>query len=265
MERRGMTATAAVTARYRVPAVRRVLALLESLARERDPCGVSALARRLGIPKSSCFSLLQTLEEAGYVRRNERDEWSLTLRIYHVGIMAARNVDVLVVAQPILQQLADRTGLTAHLGVLEGGQVIYALKVEAPGMVKFETYPGKPASLHLTAIGRALASALAESELDRVLDGYEFSPGANCAIRSRQAFDRELRRVRTRGFAFENEEETAGVVCVAAPVSDVGAGSAAAVGVTALAAQLRELTLDAGSAHVMRAARTLSLELGGSA
>jgi hypothetical protein len=129
----------------------------------------------------------------------------------------------------------------------KAGVVIYALKVEAPGMVRFETYPGKPASLHLTAIGRALASALPDGELDRVLDGYEFTPGANCAIRSRPAFERELQRVRSRGFAFENEEEMAGVFCVAAQVRDVGTGSA--VGVTALAAQLRELTLHAVSAH----------------
>jgi DNA-binding IclR family transcriptional regulator len=249
-------------ARYHVPAALRALALLEYLASAQEPCGASFLARRLGIPKSSCFSLLLTLEQAGYVRRNGRDEWSLTLRIYHIGMRAARNLDVLVLAQPILQELVDDLGLTAHLGVFERGRVVYALKVETPGMVRFETYPGKPATLHLTAVGRAVASILGKRELDGLLDGYEFTPGANCAIRSRRAFMRELARVRSGGFAVEDEEETIGVACVAAPVSYADGNSAAAIGVTALAAQLQELTADVVGARVVDAANALSLLLG---
>jgi len=160
-------------ARYHVPAALRALAVLEYLASAQEPRGASFLARRLGIPKSSCFSLLLTLEQAGYVRRNGRDEWSLTLRIYHIGMRAARNLDVLVLAQPILQELVDDLGLTAHLGVFERGRVVYALKVETPGMVRFETYPGKPATLHLTAVGRAVASILGKRELDGLLDGVD--------------------------------------------------------------------------------------------
>jgi DNA-binding IclR family transcriptional regulator len=247
--------------RYRVPAAARALALFEFLAGDREPRGVSFLARNVGIPKSSCFSLLLTLEQAGYVTRNSNDEWALTLRLYHVGMLAARNVNALVVAKPVLEELVDRTGLTAHLGMLESTRVIYAEKVDAPGMVKFETYPGKQASLHLTAIGRAVASLLDERQLDRVLDGYAFAPGANCRLRSKSAFLRELARVRAEGFAFENEEETVGVVCVAAPVRSSGAATVAAVGVTALAAQLRELTLDVVSARVREAADQLSLLL----
>jgi len=249
-------------ARYRVPSATRALALLEFLAGEREPRGVSYLSRGMGIPKSSCFSLLLTLEGAGYVTRNDSDEWSLTLRLYHVGMLAARSVNVLVLAKPILQELVDRTGLTAHLGVLEGNRVLYADKVEAPGMVRFDTYPGKQASLHLTAIGRAVASLLDERQLDRLLDGYEFERGANCKLRSKSSFQRELVRVRAQGFALENEEETPGVICVAAPVQAAGAVTAAAVGITALAAQLRELTLEMVSASVREAADALSLLLG---
>jgi DNA-binding IclR family transcriptional regulator len=250
------------TRRYRVPAAERALALLEFLAGENEPHGVSELSRSTGIPKSSCFSLLLTLEQAGYVTRNADDEWTLTLRLYQVGMRAARSVNALVLAKPILQQLVDRTALTAHLGMLEGSRVIYAEKVDAPGMVRFETYPGKPASLHLTAIGRAVASLLDERQLGRLLDGYEFVGGANCRLRSKTAFQRELGRVRAQGFAFENEEETAGVVCVAAPVRDTGSATVAAVGVTALAAQLRELTLERVSATVREAADELALLLG---
>jgi DNA-binding IclR family transcriptional regulator len=245
--------------RYRVPAAARTLAVLEFLSTAREPQGVSAVARRLRIPKSSCFALLSTLEEAGYARRNARDEWALTLRIYHVGVSAAQNVDIMVVAQPILNDLCDATGLTAHLGLFDGNSIIYALKVDPPGrMVKFDTYPGKQASAHLTAIGRAVASVLSERDLEALLDGYEFTPGDNSQIRDRDSFMAELQAVRRHGFAFENEEETFGVACLAAAVLYAGGAAAAAVGVTALAPQIHEASVETVSAQVMKAAGWLS-------
>jgi DNA-binding IclR family transcriptional regulator len=248
---------AADDSRYRVPAAARTVALLEYLAREPAPQGVSAVARCLGIPKSSCFALLSTLEEAGYVRRDPHDDWALTLRIYHVGVSAARNVDILVMAEPILNELCDATGLTVHLGIFDGHSIIYALKVDPPGrMVKFDTYPGKTASPHLTAVGRAIAAVLSERDLDALLDGYEFTPGDNSRIRDREGMMAELENVRRLGFSFENEEETLGVGCLAAAFPY--AGGAAAVGVTALAAEIHERSVEAISARVTAAATALS-------
>jgi IclR family acetate operon transcriptional repressor len=250
----------AVDGRYRVPAAARVLSLLEFLADAHEPIGVSEAARRTGIPKSSCFALMTTLEQAGYVRRNERDEWTLTLRIFHLGTSAARNMDISIVAQPILERLCESTGLTAHLGMFDGSSMIYALKAEPPsGIVRFDTYPGKPASLHLTAIGRAAASEMPKAELESLLDGYEFTGGVNPRIRSRSGYLAELRRVRERGYAIEAEEETSGVMCVAAPVR---APSPAAVGIAALAVQVQEKTVETIGAAVAGSAKELSLRLG---
>jgi len=251
------------SSRYRVPAAARMLAVLELLAEARKAYGVSEISRRLEIPKSSCFALLSTLEDGGYVRRNARDEWMLTLRLYHLGVTAAQNIDILLVAQPIVNELSDTTSMTAHLGMFDGRSIVYALKVEPPeNMVKFDTYPGKKASVHLTAIGRAIAAVLDERDLARLLDGHEFTGGENSRIRSRQSFLAELRRVRQSGVALENEEESVGVACVAAPVSYAGGAGAAAVGVTALAAQLNEQSIAEVTKAVVNAASNLSSLLG---
>jgi IclR family transcriptional regulator, KDG regulon repressor len=246
--------------RYRVPAAARVLALIEFLAAARTPMGISETARQMGIPKSSCFALMTTLEQAGYVRRDERDEWTLTLRIYHVGVSAAKSVDIQVAAQPVLRDLCEVTGLTSHLGLFDGSSIIYALKVDPPGgMVKFDTYPGKRASPHLTAIGRAIASTMSKAEIAALLDGYHFTGGDNPKIRSRSALTSELRVIRERGYAVEMEEETLGVGCIAAPV--IHAGSAA-IGVAALAGQIKDKSVETISAAVIGAAKSLSAALG---
>lgn len=245
---------------YRVPAAARALALLEFLAEAQAPIGLSETARQTGIPKSSCFALMSTLEQAGYVRRNQRDEWLPTLRVYHVGMKAAKNTDIQAAAQPVLAELCEATGLTAHLGLFDGDAITYALKVDPPtGMVKFDTYPGKRASPHLTAIGRAVASALEETELGVLLDGHEFSGGDKPKVRTREKFMSEIRRVQKRGYAVEMEEETSGVACVAAPVRSP---RAAAIGVTALAGQLRDRGVEVIASAVVEAAASLSGMLG---
>lgn len=255
-------ASEALATRYRVPAAARALALLEFLADQSDPFGVSVIARRVSIPKSSAFSLLLTLEEAGYVRRNEHDQWALTHRLYHAGMRAARNLDILAIAPPILRNLCAKTTLTAHLAIFERDEAVYALKAETVGMVRFDTYPGKPAALHLTAVGRAIAAVLPEDELANLLDGYDFSGGTHRALRTLDEFAKALEDVRSQGFAFEDEEETTGVSCVAAPVTYAEGQSVAAIGVTALAAQIDELTLGSVGKSVIDAAASLSHLLG---
>jgi DNA-binding IclR family transcriptional regulator len=245
--------------RYRVPAAARTLLVLELLAGAGKPLGVSEIARQLDIPKSSSYALLSTLEDAGYVRRNDADEWMATLRLYHLGIRVAQNIDILVVAQPILSELRDLTGMTAHLGMFDGRSVIYALKVEPPAsMIKFDTYPGKVASVHLTAIGRAIAAVLDERDLARLLDNHDFGGGVNSRVRSRAGLMAEIGRVRARGYCFENEEETVGVACLAAPLSYAAGQGAAAVGVTTLAAHVRAASVEVVADRVKQAAESLS-------
>lgn len=259
VERGGSVPSLTDTSRYRVPAAARTIAVLELLAAAEGPLRVTDIARQLEIPKSSSFALLSTLEDAGYVRRNARDEWLLTLRLYHLGLSTATNMDVLAIARPIINELSDATEMTAHLGMFDGRGIVYALKVEPPdSMIRFDTYPGKAASPHLTAIGRAICSVLDDRDLARLLDGHEFDGGYNSRIRNRESFIAELAGIARRGFALENEEETVGVACIAAPVSYASGGGAAAVGVTALAAQIQEVSVQTIAEHVMGAAASLS-------
>jgi DNA-binding IclR family transcriptional regulator len=247
--------------RYEVVAVRRALAVLELLSDEAEPQGVSSIAKHLGIPKSSCLGLLVTLEAAGYARRDERNKWSPTLRSYYLGMNAVRNLDLLNLARPILERIRDETSLTAHLGIFEGGVVRYALKVEPGAMVRFDTYPGKVASLHLTALARAVTAYVHPAELDALLDGYSFAGGTPRAAASAKRFRMLLREVHERGFAHEDEEETSGVSCIAAPIFGER-GVRGALGLTGLAAQIEKLGVDRLGELLKNMAASLSASLG---
>lgn len=257
------TADAAGEPRYAVPAVARALRIIELLASGEHPRGLTAIARELNLPKSSCFNLLSTLHDTGYITRHEDQTWSVTLKVYLVGSRASDNVNLLAHAKPILEALAHETGLTAHLGVLDPGGVVYAHKVAPPGFVRFATYPGKVASLHLTALSRSVLASLAPAERERLLSGYEFAGGTERAARNLVELEQRLERTRELGYAFEQEEETSGVCCVAASVLGHDDAVIAAIGVTGLTSQITRETAPQVGEQVMQAARHLSEQLVG--
>jgi DNA-binding IclR family transcriptional regulator len=234
--------------------------VIEFLAQAGDAQKLSTVARELGLPKSSCFTILTTLESAGYVRQeDEGDAWALTLRLYYLGMKTAEAVAAVPLAQPILERLRDTTRLTSHLGLLEGRSVRYAAKIDSSSFVQFDTNPGRPASLHMTAIARAVLANVSAETRDAMLRGYKFEGGTERAFRSRRAFEKELEGVRARGYAVEDQEEVLGVRCVAAPVIDAGDRCIGSVGVLGLVAELDDV--EAIGATVAAAAAELSAKL----
>jgi DNA-binding IclR family transcriptional regulator len=245
---------------YRAPAVTRAMAVIELLVDSPEPQKLSTIARELEMPKSSCFTILSTLEAAGYVRQGEdNDAWALTLRLYYLGMKTAQAADIVPVAQPLLERLRDETGLTSNLALLDARSISYAIKVDAPSFVRFETTPGRRASLHLTAVARAVLAHLPTEVRNGMLRGYRFEGGTSHAFRSRREFDAELERVRKRGFAVEDQEEMLGVRCLAAPLMATDERCIGAVGVVGLAAEVSDP--DAIATEVIATARRLSDEL----
>jgi DNA-binding IclR family transcriptional regulator len=246
---------------YRAPAVARALALIEFLADSPEPQKLSTIARELGAPKSSCFTILSTLETAGYVRQDEGDDaWALTLRLYYLGMKTAEAADVVPIAEPLLERLRDKTRMTTHLGLIDDSRTIrYALKVNSQNFVRFDTDPGTRASLHLTAIARAILANLPRDARDNMLRGYRFEGGTERAFRSKREFDAELDLVRERGFALEDQEDFLGVRCIAAPVFASGDRCIGAVGVLGLVAELDDV--DGVAKDVVRTAKQLSGKL----
>jgi DNA-binding IclR family transcriptional regulator len=247
---------------YAVPAVARAMAILAFLAKADKPYGVTKIAREVGLPKSSCFAILLTLEDEGYVRRTAETEWVLTLRLYYVAVEKARGVALLREAESTLHHLRDITGLTTHLAVVEGVDVFYAMKVDGPGHVRFVTHAGRRVSLHLTAVGRAIAAFLDDDTLSGLLHGYEFTGGTETAIASANEFAQALVTVRSAGYALEEGEEMTGVGCIAAPIVDHRGSCRSAIGVTFISSALDRDRVEEVARMVVDAAQSLGARLG---
>jgi IclR family KDG regulon transcriptional repressor len=198
--------------------VDKALALLNSFEIGDLSVGVSELARRVRIPKSTAFRLLSILETNGMVVR-DGNRYALGYRLFELGqrvpdLQPHRLRDI---ATPHMEDLYRLSGESVHLAVLDGCDVTYLSKIFGHRQSPCPTAIGRRTPAHCTAGGKAL---LAFSGPDRVR--AMLSTGlirrTPYTIVAPGLFVRELEQVRRRGFALDAEEAQIGVTCVAAPI-----------------------------------------------
>ncbi len=200
-------------------AVGRALCLLETLSKVKAS-NLETLSRETGLPKATALRLLSTLVEQGYVNRDGSDRYSLTLRMFTVGSRALGSVELLDVANPIAAGLRDDTGETVHIGIMEGNRAVYVLKRESIYTIRMSSRVGKSIPLHCSAIGKVLLADRSDEELSAYVkaDGLKrYTPKTICTLEDLRT---EIRKVRERGYAFDDEENETGIFCVAAPIRD---------------------------------------------
>ncbi|WP_163511771.1 IclR family transcriptional regulator [Fodinicola acaciae] len=247
------------------PAVDRALTVLETLVSADEPLTLTSLAKQTKIPLATCAAIVYTLEERGYASRRivgRSHFWRPTLRLYGLSAQLVRKIDLSEIAQPHLRRLADSLGMPAHVGVLNGRTVVYVAKAAPPGFIQFDTYPGKVAPFNLTALGRAIAAYLPDSELAPLLGQLAVGTGPKAPPPTTEAFREALLSVRDQGYALEDEEETAEIACVAAPFFDAQGAVAGSVGVTGFSREIAGDRLPAIIDAVRTQSRELSRQLG---
>ena len=214
-----------------VSAAARALAVLESLSRKRS-VGLEELSRELGLAKPTVYRFLQTLQELGYARRDERDRWAMTLKTFNVGSRALDHIDLYSAARPIAEDLAEELGETVHMGVLEGDSAVYVLKIESKYTIRMFSRVGRRIPLYCTAIGKILLAYSSPDGRRAAMEGVRLVAFTPNTITTRSALEAELKRIRTQGYGRDAEEHEEGIRCLGAPIFDHDGAVAAALSVS---------------------------------
>jgi DNA-binding IclR family transcriptional regulator len=217
-----------------VPAARSTLALLQALARQPGAVPAAALARELGLPRSTTYHLLAELVDAGFaVHLPEERRYGLGVSAFEIGSAYARQEPLARLARPVLVRLVDALGNSAHLAVPHGREVLYVVEQRAPGRPPLVTDVGVRLPAHLTASGRALLADLPPAQVRALFpDAGAFVDRHGVGPRRLSELRRLLTDVRRAGHATEDGEVTPGFASVAAAVHDHAGRPTAAVAVT---------------------------------
>jgi DNA-binding IclR family transcriptional regulator len=246
-----------------VPSLERAMTLLELLSRSSKGMRLGDLARNLGLAKSSTHCLLLTLERCGYLERNEQTHrYMFGLKFFSLANLSISKIKVREVAAPFLQHLANTSHMTAHLAILEQGEVVIIEKVDAAGLLKLATWIGKRMEMHCTGVGKAAVAYLPEEELDRLIRKHGLPRHNENTVTSAQKLKLQIAEIQKVGYSVDCEEDEVGLCCIGAPVFDHTGKVIGAISLAGTTAQITPDNQTSLAEGVKKAALAISSAMG---
>jgi IclR family KDG regulon transcriptional repressor len=249
-------------AKARLSSVANSIRVLTSFSGQEDELGITTLANRLRLAKSTVHRLAATLTSAGFLEQNsETGKYRLGVALFELGALVRRRMDVANEARPKLRELLEKTGETVQLGIVDHYSVLYVYEMESPRAIRMAAAVGGRAPLHCTAVGKVLLAFQPADYVKQVIERglTAYTPKT---ITKRDAVLGVLEEVRLREHAIDDEESEGGLRAVAAPVRNHSGAVIAALGVAAPVQRMSKKTMHTCVPSVIETANAVSARLG---
>ena len=246
----------------RLSSVATSVRLLKAFSEEQVEIGISDLAKRLGVAKSTVHRLAVTLVADGMLEQNpDTGKYRLGIALFRLGSLVRRRMTLSSEARPLLRDLREKVNETVHLAVLDGSEIMYVFNLESTQAIRMRSDVGVRKPAHCTAEGQAILAFQPVEVVERVMrDGL--SRRTPQTVTDPQALRKVLDGVRVRGCAIEDEESELGMRCIAAPLRNDAGDVVAAIGLGGPVSRLSKKALVTFIPHVIETAAAISARLG---
>jgi len=233
------------------------------LANRSSECSLAELCIALGLHKSTVHRLMMVLQQHRLVDKNpQTGRYRLGLKLFEFGSKAVAALDPRRHARPYLDRLQRELGETVFFCILDDGQVFYLDKVESQQSIRTACTVGSRAPAYCTAVGKAMLAELPDAEVNDIVRRWGLKAITANTITTAAALRAELRAVRSRGYAIDNEEKEEGLRCISAAVRGHSGKLFAAISASGPAFRITKGRIPEIGQLVMRAANDLSVEFG---
>lgn len=204
-----------------VKSVGRALEIIHIVSTYKDGIGVTELAKKMKINKSSVYRILLTLAEFGYIEQDQETErYKLGYKFLEISAKLLDSIDIRKEALPYLLQLERLTNEVIHLAVWDQGEVVYIEKLEGNETLRMHSRVGKRAPMHCTSVGKAILAHLPREVVLEVMERKGLPVHTKNTIVDKEKFLEELDKIKERGFALDLEENEEGITCISVPIFD---------------------------------------------
>ncbi len=226
--------------KYSAPAVKKALDILEMMIHHNKPYTVTELASELEISTNSTFRILKELEEKHYVNKNNTDSsYQLTSKLYYLGRSLHNRISLITESRETLDAIQRETKETVLLTMLAAHhQTMVIDQLESPLSIKFLSTVGHCYPSHSSAMGKCLLAFSEPNVLEEYLQENELNKQTANTISDPDALRKECEKIRQRGIAYDNEESTVGLTCMACPVFSAEHKLRASIGISAISFRL---------------------------
>jgi DNA-binding IclR family transcriptional regulator len=249
---------------YKVQVLDRAINILEFISQQGTrEAALPELCAAMGLHKTTTHRIAHVLESRGLLRRDrDSNRYRLGLRLYDLGCHALDHVNICDEARPLMARLAREVGETAHLAVLDRTEVLYIERVEAQRSFSMGSKLGARNPVHCTSLGKAILANIPELEVDQILSTCPMEARTRNTITNMAVLKRELKAIRARGYAIDNQEIEDGICCIATPILDASNSAVAAVSVSGPSSRITPARFPLIGKAMLAIARELSLRLG---
>ena len=205
---------------YVIPMLKKGFDILEFITRYPDGITMLNIAEEMNLSKSTVYRLLGSLQQMGYISKNELTaRYSLTKKLLNLGLKALGESNIVELSLPIMQALRDDIKESVMLGVLMNNRVVLLQQVIGSHSFTFLLRSGNSFNLHSSAPGKIFLAYTEEAGQRRqLLDSIDYKIYNERTISSEEEMKEEIKKVCEAGYALDVEEEMDGVHCVATPI-----------------------------------------------
>lgn len=245
-----------------INSVDRAISVIEYLADAKRESNIGEVSQSLGFPKSSVHRTLSTLMQRGYVEQNLKTrEYRLSLKVVQLGKEVLGKIDLISLAHPFLRTLMRGTNEDIDLAATDGREVIIIDEIENPDRPRVYSQVGLRRPLYCSAMGKVVLASYPEEKLEVILEGglKRFTPKTKTLT---VVLRRQLRDIRSQGFAIEDEEYEEGIRGVAAPIVNREGRVIGVVGISAPLVRMSQERIMELTRYVKETTNSISVSLG---
>lgn len=245
--------------RYTVPGLERGLRILCEFSRHEPSLTAPELARRLGVPRSTVFRLLVTLEQMGFVERTDDGRaYTLGLAVLRLGFEYLGSLSITELGRPIVDRLRNETGYSTNLVVRDKRDIVYIMRAASTSPFASSVSVGTRLPAHATVLGHILLGDLSLSELKALYPESRLESLSPNTPRSAEELFEAAQHARRRGYVMAEGFFESHISTVAAPVFGESGHIVAALGLTVPGSSIPEDRRNTLVAGVLGAATQLS-------
>lgn len=196
--------------------VERILAIFESFSSDRTSLSLQELADRIGLPKSTAFRIVQSLEKAGYLVRLDDRQYCLSFRFLRLAGLVKSTLGIREIARPVMVELSEKTQEATSIHTVIAPNRVCIESVAAASTLRSVIQPGEQVPLLAGSASKVLLAYMPKKELGAFLPAI-----AKGTKRTQAAVQEELKRIQEAGYAVSHGERLLGVSAISAPIFDV--------------------------------------------
>ncbi len=249
--------------RYKVHSLERGLDLIEILTDGTPEKSLTELSKRAGFNLSTTHRILNALKSRGYIEQNpSTSTYKLTFKFFEIGNVVVRHLNLREEAAPILTDLAEKTGESAYLIILDKDEALCLERIDGHNYLKvlFLKVGGRM-PLHIGAGSRVLLAHLPEEEVDRIVEIRGLPAWTEKSVAHPDVLKEDLRKIREQGYALSFEDVTEGAAALGSPVRNWKGEIAAAISIGGVSTHFTKDKLPPLIKIVKNAAQELSRRL----